>query len=555
MRLDFARLTIVVDGFDYISMEIIMTYKRIFMWVGLLLTLPFLTLFSQVRAHEAHTNAWEAVSSTVPVGKGVKISIRLKSLQPPPAVEDITVKSIELDMAPDGMEMMKAPLKALPSSEPGVLVYETDPSMAGRWELEIIADVKGEPEPYSGSVIFTAVEEKAEKEKSAPAASEGKERKILYYRNPMGLPDTSPAPKKDSMGMDYIPVYEDEAAGPQGSIRLSPGKIQRTGIRTEPVERRVLVQAMRGTGTVAGDETRMGEVTARFSGYVEKLFVSETGKTVQRGQPLMRVRIEDPELIQRQAALTTTLVGATRSLIVTDTAKRDLRYIYGFPESAIDEIKRTRKPIRTLTLNAPNSGAIIEKNVVEGAKFNPGDVLMRTTDLSKIWVIAQIPERDFGRIKVGQTARMNFRAYPDKTVHGKIMHVHPEMDMATRTGMVRIELPNGDGYLKTGMYADVLIEAGSAVKSVLSIPDSAVIDSGTRQVAFVAKEGGMFEPRDVKLGQRGNGYVEIKEGLKEGEKIVVSGNFLIDAESNLQSALAAFTAKTEPESPQIQMEQ
>lgn len=516
-----------------------MILKRLFVVGALTLLLAASLISFQLHAHEAHTHAWEAVNETVSVGKKVKVAVRLTGLKPPPEPDKITVTSVELDMGPDGMAMMKAPLKRLPSSEAGIIAFETDLVMAGRWEMTIFASVEGEPEPYSGSVIFTAVDEEKSHESHG---QDGKERKVLYYRNPMGLPDVSPTPKKDSMGMDYIPVYEDEAAGPEGTVRISPEKIQRAGVRTEPVERRVLARAIRGSGTVAADEARIGDVTARFSGYVEKLFVAETGVKVRKGQPLMRVRIEDPDLIARQNDLTKTLMSITQKLIVTENAQRDLQYIYGFSSKDIEEIRRGRRPVRFLTLTAPESGTVTEKPAVAGARFGSGDLLMRTTDYSKVWVIARIAERDFGEVRVGQIVQVTPRAYTDAPMTGKVTLLYPELDSATRTGLARIELANADGLLKAGMYADISIEAKEAAKPVVAVPGSAVIDSGTRQVAFVAMEEGVFEPRPVKLGRRGSGYVEVLEGLNEGENIVVRGNFLIDAESNLQSALAAFRA-------------
>jgi Cu(I)/Ag(I) efflux system membrane fusion protein len=360
----------------------------------------------------------------------------------------------------------------------------------------------------------------------------------------MGLPDVSPVPKKDSMGMDYIPVYEDEAAGPEGTVRLSPEKIQRAGVRTEPVERRVLARTIRGSGTITADEARVIDVTARFSGYVEKLFVAETGARVRKGQPLMRVRIEDPNLIARQNDLTKTLMSITQKMIITENAQRDLQYIYGFSANDMEEIRRGRRPIRSLTLLAPENGTVTEKPAVTGMRFESGELLMRTTDYSKVWAIARVAERDFGAVHLDQTVNVTPRAYDSEPpIKGKVTLLYPELDMATRTGLARVELANPDGRLKGGMYVDVSIEATAAAKPVMAVPDSAVIDSGTRQVAFVAKEKGVFEPRPVKLGRRGAGYVEILEGLSEGEDIVVRGNFLIDAESNLQSALAAFTAE------------
>jgi Cu(I)/Ag(I) efflux system membrane fusion protein len=490
-------------------------------------------------ARTADAPAWQAVNAQVPVGKDARIEVKLTGIAPLPAAADITVTASRIDMGPDGMAAMDAPLKALPSAAPGVLAFQTELAMAGRWALAITADVKGQARPVAGTVIFTAVEKTSEAPSDGAIAK--RDRKILYYRNPMGAPDISPVPKKDSMGMDYIPVYEDEMSGPQGTVRLSPEKVQRAGVRVAPAKRQVLTRIVRTTGTVVLDETRTGTITAKFNGFVEELYVAASGEEVRKGQPLMRVWIESPEILQRQADLTSALAGGPRSAIGPDTAERNLRF-FGFTDEAIGEIRKAGRPLRSITFHAPRAGIVMEKPALAGMRFSGGDTLFRTADLSVVWVIAQIPERDLAFVKLGQKAQVTLKAWPEEAREGRVALIYPELNMAARTVPVRIELPNPDGRLRAGLFADVALEGRMSDDAVVAIPDSAVIDSGTRRVAFVAKGEGLFEPRNLTLGPRAGGLVEIREGIAEGEEIVVAGNFLIDAESNLKAALSAFTS-------------
>lgn len=480
--------------------------------------------------------AFEAVKADVPVGKNVRVELRLSGVSPPPAVSDITVEASRIDMGPDGMAAMAAPLKALPATTPGVLAFETDLVMAGRWAFSITARIKGQSAPVTSIVVFTAVEKKAE---AAPAVPEGK-RKIVGYRNPMGLPDVSQVPKKDSMGMDYIPVYEDEAGGPQGSVRLSPEKIQRAGVRTQPAEVRSVGRTVRAAGTVMADETRLGVVTAKFNGFVEELFVPAVGERVVHGQKLMRVWIESADILQKQADLTTTMTGAGRSTTTYEGAERNLRF-FGFTDEAIEEIKRAGRPLRSLTFNVPRDGTVLEKPAVVGMRFSSGDTLFRTADLSTVWIMAQVSESDIALVREGQPVSATLNAFPNDPLQGKVALVYPELSAATRTVPVRIVMDNAGGQLRPGLYAEVAFQTNTE-SPVVTIPDSAVIDSGSRRVAFVARAGGMFEPRDLELGGRGGGLVEVRKGIEAGEEVVVRGNFLIDAESNLKAALAGFTA-------------
>jgi Cu(I)/Ag(I) efflux system membrane fusion protein len=382
-------------------------------------------------------------------------------------------------------------------------------------------------------VVFTARDAQA-----APPRPANGRRRVLYYRAPMSA-DTSPVPKKDPMGMDYIPVYADGALTVPGAVRLSPERVQRAGVRVEAVQRRNLSQVVRAAGTVDHDESRLAIVTSKFSGFVEKLFVSVTGAEVHPGQPLARVWIESNDILAKEADYLIALRGIGEPGDVK-RAENNLR-LFGVPESMIQELKRTKQPVRSITLTSPRHGIVIEKPAIPGMRFAAGDILFKVADHSVVWIIAQVPERDLATLRVGETAHIKLTAYADTPFEGRIAFISPQLDMATRTVQVRIEVANPGGRIKIGQYADVAIDAPSSGAAVIAIPESAIIDSGTRQVVFVAKEDGVFEPRTLILGRRAGGYVEVRQGLAEGEKIVSSGNFLIDAESNLQTALSAFT--------------
>lgn len=371
--------------------------------------------------------------------------------------------------------------------------------------------------------------------------------KILYYRNPMGLPDTSPVPKKDNMGMDYIPVYEGEDEA--GVVTVSPARMQMLGVRTASVEvRSNLSRTVSATGIVQAPENTLADVTAKFDVVVEKLFVSTTGAEVRAGQPLARVWIDTPDtMMQRGPDVITRQIDYVVALQdknpVTIAQTENVLREYGIPASAIAEIRRTGRATREITLTAPRSGIILEKPAIEGMRINTGDPLFKIADLSTVWVLADIQERDLGTVRVGQLARVSLVAFPGQTFMGRVAFVYPTMMASTRTGRVRIVLPNPDGTLRESMYASVAIDTSAAVTDpMIVVPDSAIIDSGTSQIVLVAKGNGRFEPRAVQIGARGDGHAQILHGLKPGEQVVVSANFLIDAESNLRAALQSFTA-------------
>lgn len=485
--------------------------------------------------------SWEAVNPRIGVGQGVRLEVRLVG-DGPSVAGPVVVRSTRLDMGPDGMEAMTARLRPVVSPAPHTVVFEADIVMAGRWALSISGVTAGQSVPVSGVVIFTAAEQHGETQ--TPAAETPSERRILYYRNPMGLADTSQTPKKDWMGMDYIPVFADEANLPPGSVRIDMAKVQRAGIRTEEVAKRNVTRTVRATGIVTPDESRIAIVTAKFNGFIEELFVPIAGTNVRAGAPLVRVWIESPEILQKQSDLLTALRGGTGRPDDTERAARNLR-LFGIPEAVVNRLRETREPVRSIILTMPADGTVMQKPALVGMRFAAGNTLFRTADLSRVWVMAQVAERDLALVRRGQTARILLKAYDDQPREGRVAFVYPELEPATRTAQVRIELDNADGMLRIGLYAEVEIEArGSG--TVVAIPESAIIDSGRRRIAFVAKGDGLFEPRDLTLGRRGNGYVEIRAGVTDGERVVVSGNFLIDAESNLRAALGTFTAPAAP---------
>jgi len=373
------------------------------------------------------------------------------------------------------------------------------------------------------------------------SAGAPKDRKVLYYRNPMGLPDTSPVPKKDWMGMDYIPVYEGEEQDGGSTVKISLDRVQRSGVRTELAEKRRLVRLVRAPGVAKHDERTMHTVTLRADAFIEKLYVEETGAEVKAGQRLFR--IYSPDMVNAQVDYRiglpdNTVRGRRSSLKGAEQKLRNLQV----PSAVLEEMRRTGEPVMAFDWPSPADGYIMKKNVIEGQMVRMGDEIFRIADLDKIWVIADVAEQDMGLVAVGQPAKVRFRAFPSEVFKGRITFILHELDAATRTAKVRIEIDNPEQRIKHEMYADVEIDTNLGDEPRVAVPNSAVIDSGNRQVVIVARGEGRFEPRSVKLGLRGEDYTEIKEGIAAGEEVVVAANFLIDAESNLKAALSSFTA-------------
>jgi Cu(I)/Ag(I) efflux system membrane fusion protein len=373
---------------------------------------------------------------------------------------------------------------------------------------------------------------------AAPAIAATTDRKIKFYRNPMGLADTSPIPKKDSMGMDYIPVYEGDDAD-DGSVKLSPGKIQRTGVKSEPAASRVIRTSIRAPGTIQLDERRVSVISMRSESWVQRVANVTTGTRVTKGQPLMEIY---SPLISSAAAeyISTINSRTTGGTVAYGRGSRQRLMNLDVPDAVIAAMEKSGTVPIAIEWSAPRDGVVLERNAIEGMRAQPGDVLFRVADTSLVWAVIDVAERDLGALSVGQPVVVRARSYPGREFAGKVSVVYPQVNRDTRTARIRIELSNPDFALLPDMYVDAEIDTGSP-QPVLAVPESAVLDTGSRQAVFVEKGEGRFEPREVKLGYRGGGYVEVRAGVAEGEPVVVSANFLIDAESNLKAALKGFS--------------
>lgn len=383
---------------------------------------------------------------------------------------------------------------------------------------------------------------------TATTKASGSERTVLYYRNPMGQPDTSPVPKKDSMGMDYIPVYADEADD-AGVVRVTPGRMQTLGVRTEIIQRERLDVSVQAAGRIEADERRNHVVNAKFDGWIERLRVDTTGQSVQRGQVLFE--IYSPELLsaQREYAIAARALAklgdadaSTRQGMqaVADASLARLRN-WDISAEQLRALVASGEPRRTLALYAPASGVVTSKSAVEGMRINAGEALYTITDLSQAWMITQVFERDLAQLELGNAASVSLDAFGTERFTGRIDYIYPTMDTATRSVPVRIVLDNPDGRLKPGMFGRAELATAERAPSLVA-PASAVIDTGDQVIVLVAQGEGRFAPRAVRTGLRQGDRIEILDGLSEGDSVVVSANFLIDADSRMMAAVSGFTA-------------
>lgn len=395
--------------------------------------------------------------------------------------------------------------------------------------------------------FLTACEKKADQS----AGADKKDRKILYYKDPMHPWITSPKPGiAPDCGMQMVPVYEGEAEEMAGTaIKIDPTVVQNIGVKTEEVQKRKMRKVIRTVGKIEVDETKLYSVNTKIMGWVEKLYVNVTGQPVKRGQRLLE--LYSPELVSTQEEYLLALryqkamsgsevkEALAGSSVLVESAQRRLRY-WDISDEQIRELERTGVPTKTLTIYSPADGIVMEKMIVQGAAVMPGMNLFQIADLSTVWVIADIYEYELPWVKLGQSAKMELAYTPGKVFNGKVTYIYPMLSMETRTAKVRLEFvnPRGEIELRPEMFATVNIvsEMGD---SVIAVPEQAIIPAGPRRVAIVALSAGYFEPRDVKVGRSADGYLQILEGLKEGEQLVISSQFLIDSASNLRSAIGA----------------
>jgi Cu(I)/Ag(I) efflux system membrane fusion protein len=387
----------------------------------------------------------------------------------------------------------------------------------------------------------------------APAKAEGAPRKILFYRSPMGTGETSPTPRKDSMGMDFVPVYSDEAEaagspGPDGlaTVILDARKQSLLGLKTVAVTRAPFETSIRTTGRVASDERRVHHVHTRYEGFVEHVTADFTGKYVTKGEVL--ALIYSPELYATQQEYLLAL-KASRTLgpsgvpsvsqgghDLLDAARQRL-LLWEITPADIAEIEKRGEPIHAMPVYAPISGYVTGRTAYHGMKVMPADTLFDILDLSSVWVLADVYEYELPRLSLGEKATMTLSYWPGRSWSGTVTYIYPSVDEKTRTVKVRAEVDNPKGELKPEMFADVTIHARP--RTVLQVPDDAIMESGTRNIVFISEGEGKLVPREVSVGDHGSGVVEIRGGLKEGDVVVLGANFLVDSESRLKAAISA----------------
>lgn len=330
-------------------------------------------------------------------------------------------------------------------------------------------------------------------------------------------------------------------------VELTAERIQLLGMRTAVVKRELLNPEIRTVGFVTASETGLVEVHTRFSGWVEQLLVSQTGAKVSRGQVL--ATIYSPELLAAQQELVNALrwasergEGSRESGALTNRLAEDARHrleLLGIADDDIDRIARSGAT-RALPIRSPANGHVTRKDVVQGVFVQPGAKLFELADLSTVWVLAEVYEYEVDRVRLQQTARLQLASYASQGFEGKVEFIYPTLDPDTRTLRLRLVFQNPNLKLRPGMYGDVVIETGRT--EGLLVPSESVVDTGEVQYAFVAREGGRFEPRKVRLGMRSGTNVEVLDGLSEGETVVTTANFLIDSESRLRAAIEGLTA-------------
>jgi multidrug efflux pump subunit AcrA (membrane-fusion protein) len=387
------------------------------------------------------------------------------------------------------------------------------------------------------------------KQGGVTAAASG-ERKIKYYKSTMTPGEISQTPRKDSMGMDMVAVYEDEAAE-SSTISIDPVTTQNMGLRTGVVTRGPLRRLTRTVGAVDFNETGLADVTTKFKGWVEKLYVDSTGKEVHKGEPLFE--IYSPDLFSAQTefllALDSTGTGGSSESLKA-SALNKLKF-YDIPDDQIADLEKTRKAKKTLRIVAPIDGFVTEKMIVEGQMVEPGMKIYRLANLSIVWVQAQFYEQDLPFLQLGQEALVKLTYLPDREFRGRVTYIYPTLDEKTRTVKVRLEFHNPGFFLKPGMFATVELRS-ELESSALLVPDMAVLRSGEKNTVFVALDGGKFDPRIVTLGPRAEGNLyQVVSGLNEGERVVTSGQFMLDSESQLREAIQKMLKPTSPTNAEL----
>lgn len=387
---------------------------------------------------------------------------------------------------------------------------------------------------------------------AAPAA--GGERKIKYWRAPMDPNYISDKPGKSPMGMDLVPVYEDEGPAVSG-VRVDPSFLQNFAVKTAVVEQGSIPIDIRTIGVLTYNEKNIASINTKFEGWIEKAYVNYVGEPVEKGQVLFE--IYSPQLVTTQQEYLAALdyvrrlesksepdaVARARSLL--ESARERLHY-WDITAAQIDELRSSGKVTRTLKIFSPVSGFVVKKmdQAIEGMKLNPGMNVFQIADLSTIWARIEVYEYQLQHVRLGQAARISVDAFPGRQWLGKTIYLDPAVNQKTRTLTAFVEIPNPDLRLRPEMYANIELQT-PAVSGAVKVPEQAVIHTGERSVVIVRKAEGVFEPREVELGATGDGYHQVRRGLKAGEVIITSSQFLIDSESNLRAAISKMLAERE----------
>ncbi len=378
-----------------------------------------------------------------------------------------------------------------------------------------------------------------------PPAAPAAERKVLYYRDPAAPNYRSQQPGLNpETGDELEPVYADDISAMEaGTVQITPEKQQLIGVKYEQVEAGGGSRTIRAAGKVAIDETRIGHVHTKVEGWIDKVFVDFTGKLVEKGQPLLTIYSPDMLASERElllAAKATTIMrdsalasGFDQSESLLRAARRRLE-LWDLSEAQIDQVLKTGEAIKNITLYSPMTGYITDRKAFPQVKVTPDTDLYTIVDLSRVWIMADVFEYEAPNIHVGEAARVSLQALPGRSFNARIDYLQPEVDPMTRTLKVRLNMDNPGVMLKPDMYADV--EFRVSIPSKLTVPADAVLDAGERKTVFVDRGNGYFEPRQVKTGEREGDRIQILSGLSRGERIVTSGNFLIDSESQMKAA-------------------
>ncbi len=366
----------------------------------------------------------------------------------------------------------------------------------------------------------------------AGSAATASERTIKFYKSTMNPGEVSPKPGKDSMGMEMVPVYDDAGAN---TIKVDPAIVQRMNLKTAVVTRGPVRREIRTVGAVAYDEETLRDISLKFDGWIEQLFVNTTWAKIKAGERLFEVYSPDLYNAELNFVIARNTEGEANGPL-TRAAMARLQ-LSDVPKEVIDELVQSRKAPRTFVYRSPVNGVIIEKSVVAGQMVKPGERIYRIADLSTVWVLAQVYEQDLPFVQAGVPATVQTTYGPERTYAGEVTLLEPQVQEQTRSVTARIALPNPDGALRPGMYTDVRFEARIADAAIL-VPESAILRSGDRNTVFVAKDGDHFEPREVTLGARSaDGSYEVLSGVSEGERVVTSGQFMFDSESQLREAI------------------